>query len=91
MQQIFVKTCSRTIALSCTPNDVILDVKNKVQVTLGISVEQQNMMYGPKYLSNSQSLRELNIHNESTLHLQPRVEAGMNENTGKRNSTTYLP
>ena len=75
--------CDNTIILICSPEDTILDIKYRIRERTGIRPEQQNLMFGTKYLCNDQTVRDMGIHKESTLHLLPRISAGMENNTGK--------
>ncbi len=56
-----------TIALDAEPGDSIDNVKQKVQNAAGVSVTEQYLYYGGKFLNNGRTLADYNIQKESTL------------------------
>lgn len=56
-----------TIALDAESGDSIDNVKQKVQNAAGVSVTEQYLYYGGKYLNNGRTLADYNIQKESTL------------------------
>ena len=58
-----------TIALDVESGDSIDNVKQKVQNAAGVSVTEQYLYYGGKFLNNGRTLADYNIQKESTLLL----------------------
>lgn len=56
-----------TIALDVESGDSINNVKQKVQNAAGVSVTEQYLYYGGKFLYNGRTLADYNIQKESTL------------------------
>lgn len=56
-----------TIALDAESGDSIDNVKQKVQNAAGVSVTEQYLYYGGKFLNNGRTLADYNIQKESTL------------------------
>lgn len=56
-----------TIALDAESGDSIDNVKQKVQNAAGVSVTEQYLYYGGKFLYNDRTLADYNIQKESTL------------------------
>ena len=57
----------KTIALDVESGDNIDNVKQKVQNAAGVSVTEQYLYYGGKFLNNGRTLADYNIQKESTL------------------------
>lgn len=57
----------KTIALDMESGDSIDNVKQKVQNAAGVSVTEQYLYYGGKFLNNGRTLADYNIQKESTL------------------------
>lgn len=57
----------KTIALDVESGDSIDNVKQKVQNAAGVSVTEQYLYYGGKFLNNDRTLADYNIQKESTL------------------------
>lgn len=56
-----------TLALNVESGDSIDNVKQKVQNAAGVSVTEQYLYYGGKFLNNGRTLADYNIQKESTL------------------------
>lgn len=57
----------KTIALDVESGDSIDNVKQKVQNAAGVSVTEQYLYYGGKFLNNGRTLADYNIQKESSL------------------------
>ena len=69
--QIFVQTNDgKTIQLTVESSDIIMRVKAKVQVKLGISLGQQKLFFNEKRLEDSKTLSHYNVEDGSTLVLR---------------------
>ena len=74
---IFVKTLSgRTITLSVTLSDTIDSVKHKIAEEVDLPHEEQRLIYAGKQLEDDLTLRDYDIHQESTIHLALRIRGG---------------
>ena len=69
--QIFVQTNDgKAIQLTVESSDIIMRVKAKVQVKLGISLGQQKLFFNEKRLDDSKTLSHYNVEDGSTLVLR---------------------
>ena len=75
--QIFVKTLTdRTLTVKAEPSDTVESVKAKIEVHLGIPLQEQRLMYGGRQLQEGRTLSSYNIEDKSTLHLVLRLKGG---------------
>lgn len=63
-----------TIALDVESGDSIDNIKQKVQNAAGVSVTEQYLYYGGKFLNNGRTLVDYNIQKESTLLLTTKIK-----------------
>lgn len=67
---VFIKTLTaKTFEIKTSPEETILDIKNKVTEMEGIPANQQRLVFGGKQLEDSHTLKEYNVSHESTFHL----------------------
>ena len=87
--QIFVKcdgfnlvTYSKYINLTLIvhPSESVQDVMQRICVKIGISPDDQRLVYCAKQLRAGSDLLDYNIQNGSTLHLLLRLYGGMDSN-----------
>lgn len=64
----------KTIALDVESGDSIDNVKQKVQNAAGVSVTEQYLYYGGKFLNNGRTLADYNIQKGSTLLLTTKIK-----------------
>lgn len=64
----------KTIALDMESGDSIDNVKQKVQNAAGVSVTEQYLYYGGKFLNNGRTLADYNIQKGSTLLLTTKIK-----------------
>lgn len=64
----------KTIALDVESGDSIDNVKQKVQNAAGVSVTEQYLYYGGKFLNNGRTLANYNIQKGSTLLLTTKIK-----------------
>ena len=73
--QIFIKTINgKTITLSIQENELVADIKTKVQEKEHIPADQQILTYKGKNMENDKTLDDYNIKKGDTLHLSTRLK-----------------
>ena len=75
--QIFVKTLTgQIITLDVEPSDTIEKVKSMIESKYGMHPDEQNLIFGCKYLENQKILADYDIQKASTLNLTRRLLGG---------------
>jgi len=72
--QIFARGV-RTIVIDVEPTDTVLSVKNKIWDREGIPSKYQLITHAGRILGNEQTLHEIGIQRESTIHYRIRFSA----------------
>jgi len=67
---------SRTTTISCKANDTILTLKGKIQEKVGISVEEQSLVFGTKVLENNKHLIHHNFYDNCVIYSTRRFNGG---------------
>ena len=74
---VYVETLThKTIIVWIEPDDMIQKVKEVIQDTQGIPLEQQRLLYAGKALEDERTLSDYNIRRRATLHLLLRLRGG---------------
>jgi hypothetical protein len=67
---IYIKTADGVSnGLEVEPTDTILAVKEKIEILLGVPVEQQELIFASKTLNDDQTLQDYSIQKDSTINL----------------------
>ena len=77
--QIFVKTLTgKTITIDVQENETISSIKSKIKDKIEIPTDHQRLIFSNKQLDDNCTLKDYDIHRESTLHLVVRLPGGIN-------------
>ena len=72
--QIFVKgNGGKTHTISCKTDELIENVKMKIQDIEGIPPEEQRLIFAGDQLEEGRTLKHYNIHDHSTIHVLVRL------------------
>ena len=68
--QLFVKSINgKTFSFFVNNNETILNVKELIKNRNNMKIDDQRIIYAAKELINENTIKDYNIHKESTLHL----------------------
>jgi len=83
--RLFVKTLTeKTLTILIDYNDIILNLKRKIQEREGIPIDNQRLIFDGKQLNDDRKISDYNISKESILHLILSLRGGdWNEIGGK--------
>jgi hypothetical protein len=76
-QQIVVQDVEgKLVPLEVKPTDLVKDIKTKLHDLKGIDIGTQGLTFGGKLLNDNDTLQDLAIKMNSTLHLTVRAPGG---------------
>lgn len=75
---MFVRSLtSSTISINVAPDDLVLDLKRKLQARVGIPAEHQRLIFAGKQLQDDRSLAHYNFQREATVYLVLSLRGGL--------------
>lgn len=60
----------------CEPDALVLQVKNEIEVRIGVPGPDQRLLHGGTHLNDYKSLREYNIKDGDTLYMVVSLHGG---------------
>lgn len=74
---VTIKTLNgHKFALECEPDALVLQVKNEIEVRIGVPGPDQRLLHGGTHLNDYKSLREYNIKDGDTLYMVVSLHGG---------------
>ena len=78
--QIFIKTINgKTITLNIQENELIAEIKSKIQEKEHVPADQQILTYKGKNMENDKTPNDYDIQKGDTIHLSTRLKGGVTE------------
>ena len=71
--QLFIRNIPNLRLINVSEQDSIIDIKKIIEKQSTIPIRFQSILFQGKYLSNSKYIKDYNISNEDTIHINFRI------------------